>query len=99
MHSFYFKNFILSAGLVMLSFIVLCASFIGIGRGITVRERTGNIEKNATELARLASAYSRSGDIDDWSLRITMSSIAQITGNSCFICSPEGVWSVSWTSR
>lgn len=91
MHSFYFKNFILGAGLVMLSFIVLCASFIGIGRSITVRERTENIEKNATELSRLVSAYSHSGDIDDWNLRITMSSIAQITGNSCFICSPEGV--------
>ena len=90
MHSYYFKNFILSAGMVMLSFIVLGAAFIGIGRNVTVSERRAGIKSNAVELSRLASAYSREGGIGDWDLRISLSSIAKSTGNHCFICSENG---------
>lgn len=74
----------------MISFIILGAAFLGIGRNVTLHERRETIENNAEELSKLASAYSRSGNIGDWELRITLSSISQITGNHCFITDEEG---------
>ena len=82
--SYYFKNFILVAGLVMLAFIILGAIFVFIGRNYMLRER------RAIELGRLASAYSRDGSLEDWDFRIMLSSIARSTGNHCFVTDLEG---------
>lgn len=90
MRSYYFKNFILVAGLVMLSFIILGAIFVGIGRNYMLRERKNGIESNALELSRLASAYAREDALDDWEFRITLSSIASSTGNHCFVSGADG---------
>ena len=94
MRSYYFKNFVLVAGLVMLAFIGLGAIFVGIGRNYMLRERQTGIEGNALELSRLASAYARDGVLDDWEFRITLSSIAQSTGNHCFVTGTDGVISI-----
>lgn len=91
MRSYYFKNFIISAGIVMLSFIIMGASFIGIGRSITINERRDGIDSNALELSRLVSAHSGEGSLGDWDLRMTLSSIAESTGNHCFICTAGGI--------
>ena len=90
MRSFYFKNFIVVAGSVMLCFIVLGASFVGIGRNFALRERQKNIESNVIELSRLSSAYARTGTLDSLDFRITLSSIAQSTGNHCFLTDTDG---------
>lgn len=74
----------------MLSFIILGASFVLIGRNYTLRERRETIESNAIELSRLASAYVRDGSLDGWDFRITLSSIAQSTGNHCFVADQNG---------
>ena len=39
MRSYYFKNFITMAALVLLSFLILSASFVLIGRNYALRER------------------------------------------------------------
>ena len=90
MRSFYFKNFIFIAIIVMLSFIILGASFVAAGRNYALRERQNTIEANAYELSRLASAYTRDGRLDDWSFRIILSTIGQSTGNHCFVTSTDG---------
>ena len=91
MRSFYFKNFIIAAGMVMLSFIILGAIFVGIGRNYMLRDRQKAIEENAYELSRLTSAYARDGALDDWSYRMTLTAIASSTGNHCFITDAQGV--------
>ena len=91
MRSFYFKNFILVAAIVMLSFIILGASFVLVGRNYTLNERQETLESNALELSRLASAYASEGALDDWSFRIVLSSIAQSTGNHCFLANTRGI--------
>jgi len=88
--SFYFKNFVFIAAIVMLSFIVLGASFVVAGRNYTLQERQDTIESNAYELSHLASAYVRDGALDDWSFRIILSTIAQSTGNHCFLARTDG---------
>ena len=50
MRSYYFKNFITVAALVLLSFLILSASFVLVGRNYALRERRETIESNAIEL-------------------------------------------------
>lgn len=90
MRSYYFKNFILVAMLVMLSFIILGAIFVGMGRNYMLRERRESLESNAIELSHLASAYVRDGSLDDWDFRMTLSAIAESTGNHCFVTDTDG---------
>lgn len=90
MKSYYFKNFVLIAGLVMLSFVILGAIFMGIGRSYMLRERERNIENNAVELRRVASAYARGGALNDWEFRMLLSSVAQCTGSHCFVTDTAG---------
>jgi len=90
LRSFYFKNFIYIAGTVMLSLIILGASFVLVGRNRVLSERRAAIEDNVTELSRLASAYARDGELDSWNFRMALSSIAKSTGNHCFLTDPNG---------
>ena len=90
MRSYYFKNFITVAALVLLSFLILSASFVLVGRNYALRERRETIESNAIELSRLASAYARDGSLEDWNFRITLSTVARSTGNLCFVTDGEG---------
>jgi len=90
LRSFYFKNFIYVAGVFMLSLIILGASFVLVGRNRMLQERQSAIESNVIELSRLASAYSRDGELDSWDFRMTLSAIARSTGNHCFLARPDG---------
>ena len=91
MKSYYFKNFVFIAGLVMLSFIILGAIFVTIGRNYMLRDRRASIESNVIELSKLASAYARNGAMDDWDFRMTLSAVAESTGNHCFVAGTDGV--------
>ena len=90
MRSYYFKNFITVAALVLLSFFILSASFVLVGRNYALRERRETIESNVIELSRLASAYARDGSLEDWNFRITLSTVARSTGNLCFVTDGNG---------
>ena len=91
MRSYYFKNFILVALLVMLSFLILGAIFVSIGRNYMLRERRSELDSNSAELSRLAGAYARDGDLESWEFRITLSAVAQSTGSHCFLTDADGV--------
>lgn len=91
MRNYYSKNFILMSLSLVLCFTVLGASFIALGRNVTIAERRKTIEGNAQELAHLASAYAMDGSLADWELRISLSSLAHATGQHCFVSDPEGL--------
>ena len=90
MRSYSFKNFITMAALVLLSFLILSASCVIVGRNYALRERRETIESNAIELSRLSSAYAQDGMLEDWSFRITLSTVARSTGNLCFVSDCDG---------
>ena len=90
MRSFYFKNFLFTAVLIMLSYIILGALFVGIGKNYMLRERQLAIQGNTVELSKLSSAYLKDGSLEDWEFRITLSSIAESTGNQCFVTDLSG---------
>ena len=89
--SFYFKNFILGALAVLLSFLFLGAAFLAVGQQVTTREREETLSNNSMETARLASAYALSGDLSDWGLRMVISSIARSSDTHCFLTDAGGM--------
>ncbi len=90
MRSYYFKNFMTIAALVLLCFVILSASFVLVGRNYALRERRETIESNVIELSRLASAYAQDGSLEDWNFRIMLSAVARSTGNLCFVTDGSG---------
>ena len=90
MRSYYFKSFLLVTLLVMLSFVILGATFMTIGRNYMIRERQASIESNAVELSRLASAYAQDGSLEEWDFRIFLTAISRSTGNHCFATDSRG---------
>lgn len=91
MKSLYFKNFMMTAVLVVFSFIVLAASFVILGRAFALNEKREGIAMNAEETARAAGALSIDGNLTGWYLRLVISSVSNSTGNHILISDTDGV--------
>ncbi|MEG0035192.1 MAG: hypothetical protein RR743_00885, partial [Oscillospiraceae bacterium] len=90
MKSIYFKNFVVTATLVIFSFFVLALSFVILGRSVAISEKRESISINATEVSKAAAAFSESGSLTSWHLRLIITSLASSTGNNIFITDPYG---------
>ncbi|MEG1633201.1 MAG: HAMP domain-containing sensor histidine kinase [Oscillospiraceae bacterium] len=91
MKSIYFKNFIATAAMVLLSFLMLGSAFVFIGRSYVISSHRDGMDLTAKEVVRTASATARESSLSDWGLRRTTSSIALSTGNHIFITDDNGV--------
>ena len=90
MKSIYFKNFITTAAMVLLSFLMLGSAFVFLGRTYVISSHRESMDANAVEAAHVASALSRDSSLNDWKLRMTISSMALSTGNHIFITDTSG---------
>ena len=91
MKSVYFKNFVMTAMLVIISFFLLGTSIVVLGRNFALNQKRESIALNATELSKAASAFcEENGDLTDWYLRLIISSLAKSTGNDIFITDVQG---------
>ena len=90
MRSIYFKNFLATVSMVILSFFLLASTFISIGRTLFVTEAREQMEANAAEVARTAEAYARIGDLHSLDFRMMLSSVASSTGRHIFITTSGG---------
>ena len=92
MKSIYFKNFVMTAMLVVISFFLLGTSIVILGRSFALDQKRDSIALNATEVSKAASAFCEvNGDLNDWYLRLIISSLAKSTGNHIFITDVQGV--------
>ena len=91
MKSLYFKNFISTAALVLVSFTIIGSAFVFLGRSYVIASHRENMEKSAMEVVRTASAKVRNGDLSDLDLRSTISSLAHSSGNHIFLTDYAGV--------
>jgi signal transduction histidine kinase len=91
MNNIYFKNFITTAGLVLISFLIIGVAFVSLGRSFVINDRYDSMTRNAEEASKSAAAYIQGGGLNGWDLRMTISSIAQSTGNHIFITNTDGV--------
>ncbi len=90
MHSYFFKNFIAAAGILLLSFLILVGAFLGLGRAYMLTERKHSIEANVAEVSNLATAYSQTGYLDDFSFRMVLSTLSKTSGNQYILTDLSG---------
>ncbi len=91
MYNLYFKNFIATAGLVIISFLLLGITFIVLGRSVIIDEKREDMSVNAQEVARTAAAFGTVDGLESWELRMVISSISQTTGTHIFLTDDVGV--------
>ena len=90
MHSYFFKNFISAAAMLLVSFIILGAAFMGLGRTYMLAERKSNLESNVQEISVLATAYSQTGYLDDPSFRMVLSTLSKTSGAQYLLTDTAG---------
>ena len=78
------------AVLVCFCLMLICLSFVGIGRMHLVRALRGDMIASASEVARIASAVRQNDSLDSWLLGMNVSAIANSTENLIFIAEPGG---------
>ena len=91
MKSIYLRNFVATATVVFVCFLLVSVSFVGIGRSFVISKYRDGMENSADEVARTASAIGTADSLGSWALGMSLSSIARSTGNHIFITDPQGV--------
>ena len=87
MKNVYLRNFVATATLVFMCFLLVAVS---IGRGYIINDYRERMDNNASEVARTASAIADGDSLTSWSLSMTLSSISRTTGNQVFITDETG---------
>ena len=91
MKSVYFKNFVMTAMMVVISFFILGTSIVLLARSFALQQKRDSIAVSATEVSKAASAfYGESRDLNAWYMRLILSSLSKSTGNHIFITDISG---------
>ena len=90
MKSIYLRNFVATAALVSICFLLVALSFVGVGRQYVIRQYMQSMDNGAEEIARTASAIVGSDRMDSWVLRMNVSSIANTMGDQIFLTDDTG---------
>ena len=91
MKSIYFKNFLITALLVVVSFLILAGAAVILGRSFALSEKRSGIMSNAKAAANGAASLCEDSDLTDWNLRFFISVIADSNGNNIFITDTSGI--------
>ena len=91
MKSIYLRNFMATAILVTVCFLVISLAFVGIGRQYLISEYQEKMDTCATEVTRIAAAVSRSEKLSSWTLGMNLSALSNSTGNHIFITDADGL--------
>lgn len=91
MKSIYLRNFVATATMVLICFLIMALAFVGIGRNYLISEYRSNMLDSTKEVVRTTAAIAQSDSLNSWVLRMSLSSISNATGNHIFIADPEGV--------
>ena len=91
MKSIYLRNFVATAALVSICFLVVALSFVGVGRQYVIRQYMQDMHSGAEEISRTASAILGTDGMDSWMLRMNVSSIANAMGDHILLTDAEGI--------
>ena len=91
MKSIYLRNFMATAILVTVCFLIISAAFVGIGRQYLISEYQDKMDTCAQEVSRIAAAVSRSEKLSSWSLSMNLSALSNSTGNHIFVTDGDGL--------
>ena len=90
MKSIYLRNFTAMAVLVFFCMMLICLSFVGIGRMHLLRVMQGDMVASCEEVSRIAAAVGQSDSLDSWLLGMNVSAIANSTDNLIFVADADG---------
>lgn len=91
MKSIYLRNFVATATMVAVCFLIVAFSFVGIGRNYLINEYREAMVDSAREVSRTAAAIAQNSSLKSWVLSMTLSSVSNSTGNHVFIADDSGV--------
>ena len=91
MKSIYFRNFLATAALVLCCFTIIGAAFFFLGRSYLINSTRESMNASADEVVRAAAAVSHEQSLSSWSLRMTISPIANSTSCHIFISDQDGL--------
>jgi hypothetical protein len=86
----FFKNLILSAGLVLLSLALIGLAFSLISYDYIVREKRRTLDSTASVIAYTVSAAATEAKLSDSWIRLTIASVSLATGNHVSVCDLYG---------
>lgn len=89
--SIFFKNFLMTACMFLLCFLVLGVAMFLMGRVYLVREKQDGLHATVGEVSHYAEVVRLQGGLYSWDLRMNMTAIAQSTGNHILICDSTGM--------
>ena len=84
------RNILLSAGMVVFSFLILSLSFSAVCYTYVIREKRMVLESTANVVADVAAAVNENLDSENWELSLQAASISRATGLHIFICDSSG---------
>lgn len=90
MKSIYLRNFVATATMVSVCFLLIAFSFVFIGRNYVISEYRSDMEASAKEVSRAASAIAAGDGLNSLALSMSLSSISNSTGNHIFITDSAG---------
>ncbi len=90
MHSTYFRNFAVTAVMVMVSFLLIGVAFGVVSRNVFLSETRENVQNSSQTISRMAQAVAEEGDLRSLEMRMMLSTIGSSTGQHIFICSTAG---------
>lgn len=90
MKSIYLRNFVATAVVVALCFLLVSVAFVGVGRSYVLDAYREKMATNAREVARTAAAMAESDSGSVWVLGMSISSVSNSTGNHIFITDESG---------
>lgn len=91
MKSIYLRNFVATAVMVALCFLIVFGAFVGVGRSYVLDEYREKMDSSAREVARTAAAMAEGDSLSGWVLGMSISSISSSTGNHVFITDDSGM--------
>ena len=91
MKSIYLRNFVATATMVSVCFLLIAFSFVLIGRNYIISEYRSDMEASAKEVSRAASAIAAGEELNSLALSMSLSSISNSTGNHIFITNSNGL--------
>lgn len=94
MKTMYGRQFATMVGMVLLSFLMLGASFATLSYQYTIREKKDTLERNARYIAQFTSDSVESGGKLVWqtpAFQKYLSSVAKVTDSHVMVATPEGV--------
>lgn len=87
----YFKNFMLTVGMVLVSFLILGTAFMSVSYSFIVSDRRESLKVTSEVIKGTISAKLTESTLDDWDLRIILSAIASASNVEISLCNSRGV--------